>query len=576
MNEVEEIRARIPIEDLVSDYVQLKKAGRNFKGLCPFHNDRNPSFMVSPEKGIAWCFVCQKGGDIFSFFQLIEGIEFSEAIKLLAERAGVEIKNTTINKESKSKKELVQKALESANLFYKEAFSENKEAQQYWAKRYIALEISKLFEIGFAPDSFNKTLNFLKKDFSSDVLLESGLIIKRDQEESYFDRFRGRLMIPIKNHMGKIVGFGGRTIKDSKNEAKYINSPETIVYNKSYVLFGLDKTKEAIKEKDSVIILEGYLDLISSYQAGVKNVAAVSGVALTVEQLKLIKRYTKNLKLCFDQDVAGKEATKRSIELAAEQDFNIEIIYLKEVKDPDELIKKDPSLWEKAVEESISPVDFFFYEAEKEFDLNDLKEQKLFVSEVLTVLNFFNNPVSQNFYLKKLSEKCQIDFKYLKEELGKNEKKEKTEEITYKIKNLSSPQYLLGILSLYPNLILKIKESLIFKIFSDSETKDIYKKIMEDYNNSDLTENLLSNLLSSEDLEKLAVWQLFVEEKNDFFNKEEWEKEFEKVLQKINKENLIQAKKNIVWQMKVEGITPDERKKLALKIIEINKLDEMI
>ena len=329
MDQISEIKAKISIEDLVSEYVQLKKSGRNLKGICPFHSDSRPSLMVNPDKGLVWCFVCQKGGDIFKFLEHVEKIDFYEALKILSEKAGVQLKTETqASIGSKKDKSSLEEVMLSCSTFYINEFAKDPQAQEYWKTRSIDEKITKEFLIGFAPNSFSKTLEHLKSlGFHSDFIEKAGISIRKDgSQNEYFDRFRNRVMIPIKDHLGKIVGFGGRVIQDSEKQAKYLNSPDTLLYNKSNILFGLFAAKEDIRKKDFVIILEGYMDVISSFQAGVKNVVAVSGTALTELQLNLLKRFTKNIVFCFDQDNAGTEATIRSIHTAAPLDFSIKVI----------------------------------------------------------------------------------------------------------------------------------------------------------------------------------------------------------------------------------------------------------
>lgn len=577
MDAVEQIKARIAIEDLVGEYVQLKKAGRNFKGLCPFHSDHSPSFLVSPDKGICWCFVCQSGGDIFEFFQKIEGMNFPDALHSLAEKAGVVLPE--FSKEKSEKKKGVQEVLDSALEFYRESFKKSEQAQEYWKTRKINQEMTDLFQVGYAPDSFTASYDFLKKQgFPNDQLTASGLEIEKDDRPGeFFDRFRGRIMIPIKNHLGKVVGFGGRIIQNTQDQAKYINSPETALYSKSHVLFGLDKAKEAIREKGFAVILEGYMDVIASHQAGVKNAVAVSGVALTKEQLKLLKRYTNTLKLCFDQDQAGSDATKRSIELAAEDDFNIEIVMIEGAKDTDELIKKGNELWKEALEKTISPLDFFFLEAAKRLDIKDIVDQKTFVNEMFERIQLFPSVVVQQNYVRQLAEKCGLTPKILTEDFERSKRgksRKAPQEAVQVAEKMHPEQYLLGILFAFPQFIPLLQTHLIFHIFGDEETKDVYKKLLDNYNAS-------AHFSVFEEFEesvrdKLQIWQLFVDEKNEFTSNAEWEKECLKVVRLINDQNIKRSETAILKKMQSPELPKEEQQRYALKLIAINKLKTLI
>ena len=329
MDHLEEIRAKLNIEDVVGEHVQLKKAGRNLKGLCPFHNDTNPSFMVSPEKGIAYCFSCNTGGDIFKFTQLIEGVDFPEAVRILAQKANVTLPE--FNKTHQDERVRIIEINQKAVRFFQEQLEKNSKAKRYFEERGLKDETIEQFQLGYAPDSFRALKDELDKKYSIKDLLLAGLINQKSvADQNTYDRFRGRLIFPIHDHQGNPAGFGGRILDEG--EPKYLNSPDTPTYNKSFILYGLHLAKEAVKQEDLAIFVEGYMDVITAHQAGTKNVIATSGTALTPQQLKLIKRYTKNIAFAFDQDGAGIEATKRAIELAQETELNIKIIHVRKGK----------------------------------------------------------------------------------------------------------------------------------------------------------------------------------------------------------------------------------------------------
>lgn len=355
MDTKDEIRARLPIEQLVGQYCQLKKKGRNFVALCPFHEDKNPSMLVSPDKGIAYCFACQSGGDIFSFVQKIEGVEFPEAVKILAEKAGVEIKHEKFKPSvSKDERDRLKECLIAAERFYAKTLAATPGALDYVQNRGVTSELTEKFRIGFAPDSFSATYDALLKDgFSRTEIVGAGLGVQRELSEGkIYDRFRNRIMFPIRDAQGTVIGFGGRTLGES--DAKYVNSPESLLYHKSSVLFGLSDAKEAIRKTKRVLLVEGYFDCIACHKAGVENVVAVSGTALTAEHVKILRRYADEVVLCLDQDSAGELAAARAFGLLAAAGFTILSVTLP-AKDPDELIQKDPQLFRNILETSPTP-----------------------------------------------------------------------------------------------------------------------------------------------------------------------------------------------------------------------------
>ena len=356
MDEKDEIKARLPIDQLVAQYCQLKKKGRNFVALCPFHNDSHPSLLVSPDKGIAYCFACQSGGDIFSFVQKIEGVGFPEALRILADKAGVELSKERAKKSevTRDTKQRLRECLEAAQEFYCAKLTATLAAGGYVERRGVTQVLIKEFGIGYAPDSFSETYDhLLKKGFSRSEIVAAGLGVQRElKEERIYDRFRHRVMFPITDPQGAIVGFGGRAMGDS--DAKYINSPESPLYDKSSVLFGLHSARDAIRAARRVVLVEGYFDAIAAHKAGVTNVVAVSGTALTEQHVKIIKRYAEEVLLCLDQDNAGQLAAGRAFDLLCRAQLRIFSVTLP-AKDPDELIQRDARLFFHLIKETAVP-----------------------------------------------------------------------------------------------------------------------------------------------------------------------------------------------------------------------------
>lgn len=333
MDSVQEIKARLSIEQLVGQYCQLTKKGRNFVALCPFHHDTKPSFLVSPDKGICYCFPCQKGGDIFSFYQLIEGVDFKQAIKDLADKAGVVLPDAPVDIVKKDEKERAREALSAAQAFYARQLQSSAPTMEYLVSRGVTAEEIAHFGIGFAPDSFTETYeHLLKAGFSRKELMAAGVGVQKDlNDEKIYDRFRNRLMFPIHDNQGRIIGFGGRTM--GTDNAKYLNVSDGPLYHKSSVLFGFHHALKSMREKNRVVLVEGYFDVVACHRVGVTEAVATCGTALTEEHVKLLKRYVETVVLCLDQDKAGRDAAERAFMLCSKEGLQVEGVILGQ-KDP--------------------------------------------------------------------------------------------------------------------------------------------------------------------------------------------------------------------------------------------------
>ena len=361
MSDVDLIKDKVDVGDLVGEYVQLKPAGVNLKGLCPFHGEKTPSFMVNRERQNWHCFGCNKGGDIFSFIQEIEGMDFVEALKLLAARVGVELRLRASEKNSSEKARIKEINSVASNFFHNvlTKMEASASAREYLEKRGLKERTIIEWQIGFIPDQWDLLTKYLlKKGYSIDDLVTSGLTIKRDGADSqsgrgFYDRFRGRIMFPIWDVHDNVVGFTGRVfVETEKSGGKYVNTPQTLVYDKSRIIFGLNKAKQSIRKKDYIVMAEGQMDVISAHQEGMENVVASSGTALTENHIALLKRYSTNLRVAFDGDSAGQQATKRGIDMARAQGFHVRIITIPEGKgkDPDDCIRENPDIWVECVE----------------------------------------------------------------------------------------------------------------------------------------------------------------------------------------------------------------------------------
>ncbi len=410
MDQIAEVKQKTDIVDIISGYVDLKKSGRNYKGLCPFHSEKTPSFMVSQELQLYKCFGCGEGGDVFTFLEKIEGYDFSHALEVLADRAGIKLVKSAPAKDT-SKEKLIYEINELTALFYHKVLTATKAGKPALAylrdKRKLTLDTIKVFQLGYSPDTWDTLLKFLtKKGYKATDLEAAGVIVTKSSGTGYIDKFRGRVMFPFSDVSGRIVGFSGRTISDRK--PKYLNSPETLVFHKSNFLYGLDKGKIAIKQEGAVFV-EGPMDVISAYQAGIKNVVASSGTSLTEDQLRLISRYTKNITFCFDSDFAGISAIKRAISLAEKQHFDIKVAMVPEkYKDLDELVHEDTELAKQLFANAVVIYDFFLVAALKRHQKTDPLGKKNIVEELLPVFSQITSPIVRDHYVEKLSQELNV------------------------------------------------------------------------------------------------------------------------------------------------------------------------
>ena len=317
-NDVDQIKSRLDVVDVIGEYVSLKQSGQNWKGLCPFHGEKTPSFMVHREKQIWHCFGCGLGGDIFEFIEKFENVDFPEALEILARKAGVELSREVQPGASNKRTRLFQLLSEAVNFYQEQLKSDpGSSARQYLASRGVTAESISSFALGYAPAEWDKLANYLRnKGFSLEELIAAGVALKSERGPGIYDRFRDRLLFPIFDVQDRPVGFGGRTLDPGAREAKYINSSQGPVYNKSTILYNLNLAKEHIRSAGYALLVEGYMDVVGCVQAGIKNVVATSGTALTQEQVKLLKRYCNEIRLCFDADLAGQSASERGIDLA--------------------------------------------------------------------------------------------------------------------------------------------------------------------------------------------------------------------------------------------------------------------
>ena len=422
---VELIKEKIDIVDFISGYINLSRAGKNWKGLCPFHKEKTPSFMVSPERQTWHCFGCNLGGDIFTFLMKYENLEFGEALRVLAEKAGVELKK--VSPQEYKYIGLLYELNELAKKFFISELENNKKAFEYILSRGLKPETISEFEIGFAPDlNDGLSIHLINSGYSPDDIIRAGLAIKNEKGR-IFDRFRGRIMFPIHNHLGKVVGFTGRILPEFEKEdvGKYINSPETPIFKKSKILYGFWKSKNFIREKNSAFLVEGQMDFLASWQAGIKNTVASSGTALTEDHLSALRKLTDKLIITFDNDKAGQEAGEKAIDMALKFDFDVKIVMFQDFKDPAEAALAGEKNLLNAIEKAMPAPEFYFQKYLKQEKSNWSKDKLKNIQAVLQKLLNIESPVERNFWIKKLSEITSIDEKVLIEEAQKLIKKVK-------------------------------------------------------------------------------------------------------------------------------------------------------
>lgn len=405
MSVIEEVKQRTDIVEVISQYTPLKKSGKNMSGLCPFHSEKNPSFYVYPEQQSWHCFgACSTGGDVLSFIMKKENLDFGEALQLLADRAGVIIPKRTERQEDKGEKEELFKINEAAALYFNNLLLNSpgaENARKYVENRDFSEKTVADFQLGFSLDSWEALKQYLlEKGFTENTILTAGLLIEADNGKTH-DRFRGKLMIPIRDIKGRTTGFGSRVLDDSL--PKYINSPQTPTFDKSGTLYAIELAASAIRKQDATIIMEGYMDVVTAHQNGITNVVASMGTAITETQVNVLKKLSRNLLLALDADAAGEEAMLRTVGYENILNAEIRVITLPEGKDPDDLIKEDIESWRQLVKTAVPIVDYTFDKTISRLELDTARDKSAAVDRLLPVIAAIKDPIRQAHYLQKLA-----------------------------------------------------------------------------------------------------------------------------------------------------------------------------
>jgi len=440
-NVLEDILSRVDIVELISGYIPLKRAGRNFRALCPFHHEKTPSFMISPDRQIYHCFGCSCGGNAFNFLMQYERMDFPESVEVLAKKAGVTLPKDQIQ-DSKAVSIITQlyKINELAALFYEAALNSgnNSAVKNYLLKRGIKEETIKLFKLGYAPDKWDALINHLRaKNIDLSLLEKAGLILSRESG-GYYDRFRNRVIFPIFDIKSRAMGFGARALpapsgaEGDNGLAKYVNSPETPIYTKGKNLYGLNFSKDAIRDSDLVVVVEGYLDLIIPYQEGLHNVVASLGTAFTGEQARLLKRYTQNVVMVYDPDDAGQAATLRTLDIFIEEGMHVKVVSLPDGLDPDLFVRKEGiGNFKKIIEGSENLIDYKLRILKARYNINEPQGKAKIASEILPTIKKFKNEILKSEYVKKVAEELKVAEHHILEELKKTKDTNSYSDINY-------------------------------------------------------------------------------------------------------------------------------------------------
>ena len=568
----EEIRSANDIVDVISQYVVLKRSGRNFFGLCPFHKEKSPSFSVSPDRQYFHCFGCNKGGDVFTFVSEIERLSFKETIELLAERAGISLPENENSEYNKNQylKDRMYKINSVSAIFYHERLYKPlaKIAQEYVKQRKLDNNTLKAFKIGYSGE-FNELYKHLKASgFKDDEILETGLVNKTDKGD-FIDRFRKRLMFPIMDASGRVIAFGGRKLEKNEKLAKYINSNENLIYSKKKHLFALNLAKQS--ELKKIILVEGYMDAVSLYQRGIKNVVASLGTALTEEQGRLLRKYSEQVVLSYDSDSAGQEAIMRGLTILDKQGCDARVLQMEGAKDPDEyVIKYGSGRFNLLVENAISLIEFKIKMLKQKYDIENANDKIKFLKELTRILSSVENKIEREIYVDKISKQYNISKEAIYSEINKNLYKESKEKTLIKVSSKKKKENIVSestlkrekmILYLLINHFEESYESIVTNISLDDFKSDLNKKIFQiiiesTAESSDKVLQLVSNI-EDEEIQS-TVSEILVTD----YGIDSVKKCIEDVIKIYNKDKIINRKMSIIKMLENQNLSDTERKSL--------------
>lgn len=592
IDQVAEVKSKVDIVEVISSYIPLKKAGRNFAALCPFHNEKTPSFMVSPERQVFKCFGCSESGDVFTFLEKKEGWEFREALEELARRAGVKLAAAKPTGGSRIKEKLV--AINNLTLkFYKFLLREHKvggEARDYLFKRGIPEPLWEKYDLGFAPSGWETLADFLtKRGFSLSDIATAGLVVGRGEGKSqgYYDRFRNRLMFPIKDGRGTVLGFAGRLLEvetrdprpETSREAKYVNSPETPIFTKGNLLFGLDVARAAIREKGEVVLVEGEFDVLSSQKAGVTNVVASKGTALAQMQVVTLSRLCERVILCFDTDLAGDAAARRGIELLDLAGMTIRVAKLGKHKDPDEMAQKDPAGFKRAIAAAVDVYDYFIDSAASRNNPGTAVGKKKIGQEVLPIIAAISDDLVRAHYTLRLANILGLEAATVADavarrgqDLGQIVDEGKTGAST---RLVTREKYFLALLLAQKEILGDVFKRVAAGDFLDETAGRLFKFLHDIIRRqkSSNRQTLLGNL--PKDLAAYVDELFLVDLSSEFVEREKWAAELARVSRVIRRESLARQLAEISQKLSaLQG--KSHEKQVAVLLARFNKISENI
>jgi DNA primase len=585
MDDVDQIKRKIDIADLIGGYIPIKRAGRNFKAVCPFHNEKSPSFVISPERQIWHCFGCGRGGDIFTFVEEFERMDFSESLKLLAEKANVKLTKTVFRTKQDERKARIYEINHLSSQFYHYLLTEHKSGKAALSyvieKRGLTPALLSTYIVGYAPRQGNALCNYLirKKGYTAEELLESGVATFRNGR--LFDFFQNRLIFPIQDARGNILAFSGRQLDDSPPAGgpKYINTKETPIYIKGDTVFGLPQAKDEIKKEGKVLLMEGEFDAITAFKEGVTNAIAIKGTALTENQIRLLKRFAQKIVFCFDTDPAGTEAQRRSIALITREGINASVVIPPGGKDADEVLRENPILFKKALKDEVNIYDFILQSATQTEDPNSVEGKKHILGRTLSYLSDIENEIVKEHYLKKLATLLNSSYESVVKEVEKvKSPPPKVEENIKTPLSKSSHQemlenHLLTLILQFP----KPKDSLTIAAsvleqedFTTEKAREIFI-ILKQYflTSDDMDVSVINNLLSTELTSTFDMY--FLTPIPLFPTDEIYSREIEKVSKSVKQSSIKERLKKLSEKIMTEEKAGNEDKLQKLRI-EFNSL----
>ena len=597
MSQVQQVKDATDIVQVVGERVKLQRSGSSHKGLCPFHSEKSPSFFVSDQLQRYRCFGCGETGDVLDFLQKYDGMTFAESLEYLADRAGIKLKQVKRTAEDDLRDELLA-ILSLAKEYYHYLLTEHKvgaKAREYLKDRKISSDSIELFQLGYAQDSWDGLLKYLrdKKKYELQKIEQAGLII-RGRGGRYYDRFRGRVIFPLKDHRGRVVGFSGRLLDKNAKEAKYINSPETLLYHKSQMLFGYKELFAELKKAESAIVVEGEFDVVSSSQAHVNNIVAIKGSALTKEQVKLLGRIVKKVILCLDADEAGAEATRRAIEVVGDADIELRVIDLSSLedggKDVDEIARHEPKTWRELSNKTLSVYEFLLRLSYRHHDPATPEGKREIIKEVGPVLASIPHAVERDFYVKKLAEKLQVQTGMVLQDIRrvtqpkttqrtKQPAREESEEVTKTSSRKSKlERYALFLLLQLPEFSQRLAE-----LEEISLETSGFEQLLKHFSQKKITgkpdiRSLAAGL--AEDLKDLLFEVMYdqdlLELKDTIKPEKEWQQTLTSLKKESIREKISQLQQEIAQLEKKAELTDEEDKQLAQLLRQVVELQHRL